>query len=62
MADQSFPLHALLTLEYEKTRKPLQVPSKWDAEFAHYLGWLAGDGCVDRRDSTAVTVYGSDCG
>jgi len=60
MADRRFPLHAILTLEYEKTRKPLQVPSKWDEEFAHYLGWLTGDGCVDQRDSTAVTVYGSD--
>ncbi|MGH3190419.1 MAG: LAGLIDADG family homing endonuclease, partial [Streptosporangiaceae bacterium] len=60
MADSRFPMHALLAVEYEKTRKPLQVPSKWDEEFAHYLGWLTGDGCVDTRDATAVTVYGSD--
>jgi ribonucleoside-diphosphate reductase alpha chain len=59
MADQRFPLHAILTLEYEKTLRPLQVPSKWDQEFAHYLGWLVGDGCVDNT-SRAVTVYGSD--
>jgi ribonucleotide reductase alpha subunit len=57
MADQRFPLHALVALEYEKTVKPLQVPSKWDEEFAHYLGWLVGDGCVDTAKS--VTVYGS---
>ena len=60
MADNRIPMHAILTVEYEKTRKPLQVPSKWDQEFAHYLGWLVGDGCVDSRDATAVTVYGSD--
>jgi len=60
MADNRFPMHAILALEYEKTRKPLQVPSKWDEEFAHYLGWLVGDGCIDSRDATAVTVYGSD--
>jgi ribonucleoside-diphosphate reductase alpha chain len=60
MADNRIPMHAILTVEYEKTRKPLQVPSKWDEEFAHYLGWLTGDGCVDSRDASAVTVYGSD--
>ncbi len=60
LADQRFPLHALLTLEYEKTLKPLQVPSKWDVEFAHYLGWLVGDGCIDgSKSAKAVTVYGS---
>src|ERR1039457_3119246 len=60
MADNRIPMHAILAVEYEKTRKPLQVPSKWDREFAHYLGWLVGDGCVDSRDASAVTVYGSD--
>ena len=60
MADNRIPMHAILTVECEKTRKPLQVPSKWDEEFAHYVGWLVGDGCVDSRDATAVTVYGSD--
>ncbi len=60
MADNRIPMHAILTVEYEKTRKPLQVPSKWDEEFAHYLGWLVGDGCVNTRNASAVTVYGSD--
>jgi ribonucleoside-diphosphate reductase alpha chain len=60
MADSRLPMHAILTVEYEKTRKPLRVPDKWDEEFAHYLGWLVGDGCVDTRNATAVTVYGSD--
>jgi ribonucleoside-diphosphate reductase alpha chain len=60
MADGNFPLDAILRIEYERTRKPLQVPSKWDEEFAHYLGWLVGDGCVATGSATAVTVYGSD--
>jgi ribonucleoside-diphosphate reductase alpha chain len=60
LADSRLPMDAILAVEYERTRKPLQVPSKWDEEFAHYLGWLVGDGCVDTRDATAVTVYGSD--
>jgi ribonucleoside-diphosphate reductase alpha chain len=60
MADPVIPAHAILAAHYEKTRKPLRVPTKWDEEFAHYLGWLTGDGCIDSRDATAVTVYGSD--
>ena len=59
MADNRFPMHAVLQVQYEKTRKPMQVPDKWDQEFAHYLGWLVGDGCVDSTVTT-VTVYGSD--
>ena len=23
------------------------LPEKWDEDFAHYLGWLVGDGCID---------------
>ncbi|MDQ4039010.1 MAG: ribonucleoside-diphosphate reductase, partial [Actinomycetota bacterium] len=32
------------------------MPEKWDEEFAHYLGWLVGDGCLTEQG--AVTVYG----
>ena len=59
MADNRFPMHAVLQAQYEKTRKPMQVPDKWDQEFAHYLGWLVGDGCVDSTVTT-VTVDGPD--
>jgi ribonucleoside-diphosphate reductase alpha chain len=59
VADNRLPMHAVLQVQYEKTRKPLQVPDKWDEELAHYLGWLVGDGCIDNT-VTAVTVYGSD--
>ncbi|HXL92255.1 MAG TPA: LAGLIDADG family homing endonuclease, partial [Streptosporangiaceae bacterium] len=58
-ADPRIPLNATMIVEYEKTLKPLQVPSKWDEEFAHYLGWLTGDGCIDSGGDRAVTVYGS---
>ena len=60
MADPYIPAEALLVAHYESSRKPLDLPTKWDVGFAHYLGWLTGDGCVDARDATAVTVYGSE--
>ncbi len=59
MADPHIPAEALLAATNERSRKPLALPVKWDADFAHYLGWIVGDGCIDNRDSTAVTVYGS---
>ena len=59
VADPCLPAEALLVAAYERSRKPLELPAKWDEEFAHYLGWLVGDGCVDARDNSAVTVYGS---
>jgi ribonucleotide reductase alpha subunit len=59
MADPHIPAEALLVAAYERARKPLELPTKWDEELAHYLGWLVGDGCIDARDNVAVTVYGS---
>ncbi|HVM04855.1 MAG TPA: LAGLIDADG family homing endonuclease [Acidimicrobiales bacterium] len=35
----------------------LRLPEQWSSEFAHYLGWLVGDGCT--TGASAVTVYGS---
>jgi ribonucleotide reductase alpha subunit len=58
MADPHIPAEALLAARYERSRKPLDLPTKWDPELAHYLGWLVGDGCIDARDNAAVTVYG----
>jgi len=57
-ADLRIPEHALAAAQLVKSRKPLDLPVKWDEEFGHYLGWLVGDGCV--TDQTAVTVYGND--
>ncbi|HEY6278049.1 MAG TPA: LAGLIDADG family homing endonuclease [Streptosporangiaceae bacterium] len=59
MADPHIPAEALLVAAYERARKPLQLPTKWDAALAHYLGWLVGDGSIDARGNVAVTVYGS---
>ncbi len=35
----------------------LRLPDEWTAEFAHYLGWLIGDGSTS--GSTTSTIYGS---
>ena len=35
----------------------IRLPEKWTAEFAHYLGWLVGDGCVSGE--VVSTIYGS---
>ncbi|HET7488078.1 MAG TPA: LAGLIDADG family homing endonuclease [Acidimicrobiales bacterium] len=35
----------------------LRLPEEWSAEFAHYLGWLVGDGSTS--GPSTVTVYGS---
>jgi len=59
MADPHIPAEALLAARYERSRKTLDLPVKWDTELAHYLGWLVGDGCINARDNVAVTVYGS---
>ncbi|HLF41882.1 MAG TPA: LAGLIDADG family homing endonuclease, partial [Acidimicrobiia bacterium] len=34
----------------------LRLPDKWTADFAHYLGWVVGDGCISGNFVT--TVYG----
>ncbi len=36
------------------------LPEKWSAEFAHYLGWLIGDGCIVDSLEQVVTVYGDE--
>jgi ribonucleotide reductase alpha subunit len=57
-ADPTIPAGALAAARSARSRRPLELPEKWDEEFGHYLGWLVGDGCV--TDQNAVTVYGSD--
>jgi len=59
MASPYIPAEALGMAVYERSRKPLDLPEKWNEDFAHYLGCLTGDGCVDTRDAAAVTVYGT---
>ncbi len=36
---------------------PLLLPEVWSDEFAHYLGWLVGDGSTS--GTSTVTIYGS---
>jgi ribonucleoside-diphosphate reductase alpha chain len=38
--------------------RSLNLPEKWNDEFAHYLGWLVGDGCLS--GNVATTIYGGD--
>ncbi len=59
MADPHLPAEALVMASFERSRKPLELPVKWDPELAHYLGWVVGDGCINAGDNAAVTVYGS---
>ncbi|WP_084219402.1 vitamin B12-dependent ribonucleotide reductase [Spirillospora albida] len=51
------PMAAHHAAQAAVSRHELELPEKWDEEFAHYLGWLIGDGCV--TDASAVTVYGT---
>ncbi|HUP16128.1 MAG TPA: LAGLIDADG family homing endonuclease [Acidimicrobiia bacterium] len=60
MASMSIPVSTEVTsyLARKSSRKnPVQLPEKWTEDFAHYLGWLIGDGSL--TSETAVTVYGS---
>src|SRR5258708_14248743 len=59
MASPYLPAEALAMAVYERSRKPPDLPEKGEVDFAHYLGWLTGDGCGATRDATAVTVYGT---
>jgi len=43
----------------DHTSLPVELPSRWTPEFAHYLGWLVGDGFVSEKLEVAGTVYGS---
>ena len=36
---------------------PLRFPETWSEEFAHYLGWLVGDGSTS--GTTVAAIYGS---
>ncbi len=36
---------------------PLRFPDMWSEEFAHYLGWLVGDGSTS--GTTVASIYGS---
>ena len=58
MASEALPQHAVDAARTTRGRALAVVPTKWDDDFAHYLGWLVGDGCL--TEAGAVTVYGGD--
>ena len=57
-ASWALPETALAAGRSARQTKTLELPEKWDEQFAHYLGWLVGDGCV--TTGAAVTVYGNE--
>jgi ribonucleoside-diphosphate reductase alpha chain len=57
-AEPRIPQRALMAASTVPSRKPIFLPEKWDEEFAHYLGWLVGDGCVTA--DMVTTVYGTE--
>ena len=58
MASEALPQYAVDSARAARGRALAAVPTKWDDDLAHYLGWLVGDGCL--TDAGAVTVYGGD--
>jgi len=56
LASEELPAHAVRAARNGRGTPLAEIPEKWDPEFAHYLGWLVGDGCL--TDDGAVTVYG----
>ena len=56
-ASAALPVLAVMVARNARGQALKTVPEKWDAELAHYLGWLVGDGCL--TSSGAVTVYGN---
>jgi ribonucleoside-diphosphate reductase alpha chain len=59
LASRYFPGHAVAPALNGRARKLLELPAKWSPDFAHYLGWLIGDGCIQAGNRVPVTVYGS---
>ncbi|MFN2543684.1 MAG: LAGLIDADG family homing endonuclease, partial [Actinomycetota bacterium] len=59
MADHRLPVSTDLQSYSTKGdwARELELPEKWDEEFAHYLGWLVGDGCIS--GDVVTTTYGS---
>jgi ribonucleoside-diphosphate reductase alpha chain len=61
MADWRLPVEARLAglASRSQESKGVELPEKWSEEFAHYLGYLVGDGCV-AANGTLATVYGGE--
>ncbi|MGH2727267.1 MAG: LAGLIDADG family homing endonuclease, partial [Actinomycetota bacterium] len=59
MADHRLPVSTDVDPYTDKGdwSRTLVIPEKWDADLAHYVGWLVGDGCIS--GNVITTVYGS---
>ncbi len=58
-ADRRFPVSTDVAHYRRKCdQAKVRLPEKWSAEFAHYLGWLIGDGCISATNVVS-TIYGS---
>ncbi len=60
IADRSMASEALPEQAQSVVRRATTagLPSKWDDDLAHFLGWLVGDGCM--TPEVLTTVYGSE--
>ena len=59
-ADGRFPVSSDMATYAAKGdwSRLVRLPEKWSQDFAHYLGWLVGDGCIS--GDVVSTVYGGD--
>ncbi len=56
-ADWSIPVDTRWERDKGERDEPLYLPDVWTEDFAHYVGWLIGDGSTS--GATTATVYGS---
>ena len=58
-ADYSLPVSTDVETYRRKGyhKQPLLLPEKWSEEFANYLGWIVGDGCISGNVISAI--YGT---
>ena len=56
-ADWSIPVASSWERDKGERDDPLYLPQVWTEDFAHYVGWLIGDGTTSGQ--TTATVYGS---
>ena len=56
-ADWSIPVASSWERDKGERDDPLYLPEVWTEDFAHYVGWLIGDGTTSGQ--TTATVYGS---
>ncbi|MDQ3574895.1 MAG: ribonucleoside-diphosphate reductase, partial [Actinomycetota bacterium] len=58
-AERRFPVSTDVAHYRRKADQAMvDLPEKWSPEFAHYLGWLIGDGCISSTNVVS-TIYGS---